>query len=226
MSSAAPGGTGMAPTETPGGVAGVKGKAQAGDRDRSLGGGSGAKPFSGPLSPVPAAGVLHLRRRRARHARRGGHYGPRCALAVSARRGGRRCGKDPPLPGDEITSPAARPAAPPAGTFFYIPDGHLKYNHLSAMARWGPPPPTLEDRKARRGGRGERMPPKSSLPNPGPQAPPLWTSRTMSGSVRFGGRKRFGGRSADGERCFPPVCNPTCLSAPLPPSLSEVERCK
>eukprot|EP01012_Entosiphon_sulcatum_P048417 TRINITY_DN66895_c0_g1_i1.p1 TRINITY_DN66895_c0_g1~~TRINITY_DN66895_c0_g1_i1.p1 ORF type:complete len:567 (-),score=113.96 TRINITY_DN66895_c0_g1_i1:61-1761(-) len=32
--------------------------------------------------------------------------------------------------------------------FFYIPDGHLKRNHLSAMARWGPPEETLEDRKA------------------------------------------------------------------------------
>lgn len=42
-----------------------------------------------------------------------------------------------------VPPPALRP------TFFYIPDGHLKHNHLSAMARWGPPPPTLEDRKER-----------------------------------------------------------------------------
>jgi glutamyl-tRNA synthetase len=40
-------------------------------------------------------------------------------------------------------------AVEPVMTFFFIPDGHLKQNHLSAMARWGPPPPTLADRKER-----------------------------------------------------------------------------
>eukprot|EP01004_Peranema_trichophorum_P002852 NODE_187_length_3308_cov_64.205965_g108_i1.p1 GENE.NODE_187_length_3308_cov_64.205965_g108_i1~~NODE_187_length_3308_cov_64.205965_g108_i1.p1 ORF type:complete len:1014 (+),score=307.17 NODE_187_length_3308_cov_64.205965_g108_i1:393-3044(+) len=37
----------------------------------------------------------------------------------------------------------------PVRRFFFIPDGHLKHCHLSAMARWGPPATTLEERRER-----------------------------------------------------------------------------